>query len=204
MNDDHFSESIIEFLNSRAVETPLDEAGLQAFSGELKARIDQLSVAVPGAATDAVTVLYSGLLPDEQHTGIVANNLVIGSQPGSVRTISQTEIGMLLDLENTRFHDALFAALGNNDEDYRKLVEGKRPVRQPHHLRQPLGRRFPPFRRQYHGHCSHPFDRWGSGQHLRPVELPELFNNPNITEIDGIPRSIPWSARTEKAWRRSG
>ncbi|MCP5409448.1 MAG: hypothetical protein H6963_09160 [Chromatiaceae bacterium] len=181
-------ESIIDFLNSRAVETPLDEAGLQAFSGELKARIDQLSVAVPGAATDAVTVLYSGLLPDEQHTGIVANNLVIGSQPGSVRTISQTEIGMLLDFENTRFHDALFAALGNNDEDYRKLVEGKDLSGNRitfDSLWDDASRRFVA---NTTGTVRILSTDGVADSIFAQSELPELFNNPNITEIDGIPR----------------
>lgn len=143
---------------------------------------------MPGAATDAVTVLYSGLLPDEQHTGIVANNLVIGSQPGSVRTISQTEIGMLLDFENTRFHDALFAALGNNDEDYRKLVEGKDLSGNRitfDSLWDDASRRFVA---NTTGTVRILSTDGVADSIFAQSELPELFNNPNITEIDGIPR----------------
>lgn len=56
-------QSVIDFLNGRARSTPLNPAELSALVTELKGKVNQLSVSVPGAAADAVTVLYSGMMP---------------------------------------------------------------------------------------------------------------------------------------------
>ena len=115
-------ESIIEFLRARATDTPLESAELADFTRELKNQIDQLSVTIPNAADDALTVLYSGLLPDGIHTGSVVADMAENSPPGKVLTISQTEIGSLLDFRNEEFHDALREALADKTEDYRNIT----------------------------------------------------------------------------------
>ena len=180
--------SIIDFLLARAADAPLAPAELQAFTGELKARIDQLSVSVPDATPDAVTVLYSGLLPGGQPTRTVAENLVAVGPPGEVLTISQTEIGTLLDIENTDFHEALRAALGNDVEDYNNLLDGKDLSGNrisSDSLWDDASRRFVA---NTTGAVRVVSTDGLADSVFAQSELPELFNNTAITEIDGIPR----------------
>ena len=89
---------------------------------DLKTQINQLSVSVPNATADAVTVLYSGWMPDgTTHTGAVAEALV-NANPGKVLTINQTEVYALLD--SRAFRDALLSAVGNDSAIYSNLTNG--------------------------------------------------------------------------------
>ena len=90
-------QSIIDFLNTRVSSTPLTESQLGTLTAELKSKINQLSIAVPGARSDAVNVLYSGVIPGGPHTGSVAQNLVDSNPVGKVLTINQTDVHALLN-----------------------------------------------------------------------------------------------------------
>ncbi len=120
--------SIIDFLNTRTSSTPLTSAQLDVLVAELKGKINQLSISVPGANADAVTVLYNGVIPGGPHTGAVAQNLVDSSLPGKVLTINQTDVYALLKTQNIDFHEALKAALGpaspERDANYNGPTKG--------------------------------------------------------------------------------
>lgn len=66
-------QTIISFLESRASGTPLSESQIGALVADLKTKINQLSVAVPGAQPGATTPLNSGWVGDDVHTGVVAD-----------------------------------------------------------------------------------------------------------------------------------
>lgn len=180
--------SIIDFLRSRATDSPLDPIELQEFISDLKTKINQLSVTVPDTAADSITVLYSGYLTDGTHSGTVAADLVENSLPSKILTISRTEVGAILDFENREFHNALRNALGNDPEDYKKIIDGKDLAGNrisTDSLWDDASRRFV----ANSTGVVRVISTDGSPTSIfAQTELPELFNNPNITEIDGIPR----------------
>lgn len=187
MND--LTESIFEFLDSRATDTPLNNTELAEFISELKARINQLPVTVPDRVADAVTVLYSGQLTDGTPTGAVVADLVANSPPGKVLTISQSELGALLDFENDDFHLALQRALGNDLDDYRQLIDGKDLAGNriaSDSLWDDASRRFVA---NSSGKVRVLSTDGLANSIFAETELPELLDNPNITEIDGIDRA---------------
>jgi len=115
-------------------------------------------------------------------------NLVNNNLSGNVRTISQTEIGLLLDGKNTDFHEALLQALGNDDEKYRKLIDGKDLTGN----RISSDSLWDDASRRFVANSSGKVRVLSTDGLVNSVfaetELPELLNNPNITEIDGIER----------------
>lgn len=183
-------QSIIDFLNSRASEAELDTVELEALISELKSQINQLSADVPNADPNAVTLLYSGKLKNGQLASYTAKEIVTNSLSGSVRTLDQTAVGQLLDAENREFHLALRNALGGSDEDYQKLVHGKDDLGIE---RKSLNSLWDDASRRFVANSSgvvRILSTDGSPSSVfAQSELPELFNNPNITEIDGIPRN---------------
>ena len=98
-------QSIIDFWESRATSTPLSTSELNTLVSELRIEINKLSITVPDAAKDAITLLYSDVMPDGTHSGAVAEALVNVNSPGKILTINQTEVYALLD--STDFQKAL-------------------------------------------------------------------------------------------------
>ncbi|WP_459873700.1 hypothetical protein [Endothiovibrio diazotrophicus] len=69
----------------------------------LKGLVQEASVQVSGAAGDAETLLYSGMLNNGVHSGSVAQTLAGGSG-GRIVVIGQTDAAALV--ENYRFRNA--------------------------------------------------------------------------------------------------
>jgi len=116
-------QSIIDFLTSRVSDTLLNDAQQAALVSELKGKINLLSVEVPNAAPDAITLVYSGYMPNGVHTGEVAELLVAANSPGKVLTLNQTQVYELL--ANKDFSNALYKALGENEEALKYILDGK-------------------------------------------------------------------------------
>ena len=179
-------ESIIEFLNSRATNTPLRSAELEVFTSELKAQINQLSVDVPTTSPDSVTVLYSGFLPNEQNSAEIVNALV-AADPGKIRTVGQSEVGKLLS--SSQFREALLLALGDDLSDFNELVSGEDNLRN----RTSSNSLWDDASRRFVSNTTGVVRVVSTDGKLDSVfaksELPAIFETNNgITEIDGIPK----------------
>ena len=64
-------QSIIGFPESRASGTTLSESQMNTLISELRGKVGQLSVDVPGAQPGALTLLYSNWVADGIHSGTV-------------------------------------------------------------------------------------------------------------------------------------
>ncbi|HIV71081.1 MAG TPA: hypothetical protein H9903_09135 [Candidatus Aquabacterium excrementipullorum] len=103
----------------------LSSSQLAEFSSELNAQLASLSISVPGASTDAITLFYSGKV--NSSTGSldawkVAENIGVSSG-GEVITIGQTELGRFLNSD--AFNQALDNALGNDSESLKAILNGQ-------------------------------------------------------------------------------
>ena len=102
-------QDIINFLgNFNPSGASLTTEQLGVLATQLRAQVSQLSVAVPNAASNAVTVLYSGQYGNGVHSGAVAEALAVAN-PGKIVTINQTKVAALLDSRNDAFYQALRA-----------------------------------------------------------------------------------------------
>ena len=180
-------QSIISFLSSRASNTPLTANQLTSLTTELRNKINQLSVTVPNAASDAITVLYSGWMPDgTTHTGAIAAQLA-EANPGKVLTINQTKVYELLD--SNEINNALKGALGNDIGTYNNLINGSvdsNGTRIPDSLWDDASRRFA---QNAVGEVRVLAPLADGSRVFAQTELPALMNNANVTNIDGIPKT---------------
>ena len=185
-------QSVIDFLTTRASNISLTESQLSDLITELKGKINQLSVAVPGTSADAITVLYSGRMPDGTHTGEMAEELVTAN-PGKVLSINQTEVATLLSSDNAAFHNALQTALGpagpERDALYNRVLIGNDASGTTRITSDSLwddaSRRFA---QNATGTISIIAPEGEAFKIFAQTELPALLDNPNVTHIDGIPR----------------
>lgn len=102
---------IINFLNGfNPSGATLTADQVATLTSQLKSQINQLSVAVPNAASDAITVLYSGTMdgtPGGTYSGDIAAKLA-DNNPGKILTINQTEVAALLDDKKNKWGQRRF------------------------------------------------------------------------------------------------
>ena len=179
------SQDILQFLADHASSTPLDEAQFQALRSELTTRLNAMSVDVPGST---VTVLYSGKIGDNLHSGVVAATLA-DADP-AVRTINKTEVGEFLDSRG--FKDALRDALGppsiEREALFKRLTEGTRDAsntRVPDSLWDAQSARFVD---ATVGEVRTLTSGALADSVFAQTEMRRILENPNITGVDDIPR----------------
>jgi len=181
-------QDIINFLNgfnpSGAALTPEQ---LGTLATQLRGQVNQLSVTVPNSQ-GATTLLYSGITGDGVHSGAVAQSLA-DANPGKIVTINQTDVAALLDKENIAFHEALKSALGNDVVAYSHILEGKDASGNrvsTTSLWDDASRRFADAAT---GDVRTVTSLAGASGVFSQTEVGALLNNPNVTSIDGIPKS---------------
>ena len=184
-------QSIIGFLHSQASNTAFDLTRANALVAELKTQISQLSTNVPTAQPGATTLLYSGMIGNGTHSSVVAE-AIAAANPGQILTINQTEIGELLSSDS--FQKALEAALGLESEStnkfYDELINGSKDannVRLPDSLWDEASRRF--VMENASGDVRTLTPLADSVRVFSQTEVAALLDNPNVTSIDGIPKS---------------
>jgi hypothetical protein len=182
-------QAIIDFLNdfnpSGIALTPEQVATLTT---QLREQVNQLSVSVPNAQ-GATTVLYSGQIGNGVHSGAVAQALADAS-PGQIATIDQTEVAALLDARNDAFHQALRNALGNDNAAYNRILNGTDITGQTRIATDSL---WDAASQRFVANAT------GDVRTITPLadatrvfsqtEVRALLNNPNVTSIDGVPKS---------------
>ncbi|PPD33591.1 MAG: hypothetical protein CTY19_07545 [Methylomonas sp.] len=187
-------QSIIDFLTDReSSNTALTSEQVASLASELRNQINQLSVAVPNAADDAITVLYSNTIdgkPTGVHTDAIVGGLVANNPPGKVLTINQTEVYELLSSRD--FGDALQAALGPESESTQQIfdalfngeyVNGERI---PNSLWDDASRRFA---ENASGYVRVIAPEALGNRIFAQTELKALLENPQVTSIEGISKS---------------
>lgn len=81
---------------------------------QLRTLVSQASAEFRGGATDAITLLYSGDMPDGTHAWQIADEVVAANSPGSVKTLSKTSVDVAELIEDDDFKNALRASVAKD------------------------------------------------------------------------------------------
>ncbi len=176
---------VIDWLNQVRRDGGIDRypGGFDAFKSDLFGRLDGLSTRVPGQATDAVTLLYSGNAGDVRGNWQLAESIGTDSH-GRVVTIGNTDIGSLQN--SGRFSEALEGAVGRDGTAL--LAELDTGVRPDGSKVESIWDRAS--RRLAEGATGDVRTLTSLAEDSKvfaSVELPALLRNPYVTHINGVP-----------------